>query len=155
MLTLIHINFPHWSHSYCILYWYAFTFSDILAAGGAGSELRKLLRKFMNATEKPVLVETLRALWMATSASELICCIRDGLWPMRWTWTKRASTRSPSDQWENLLEKIVLNAPSAENLTATRPTMYVTSEQSMPKGQGQKRTSSPRGLGGPGSEIKI
>ena len=64
MLTLIHINFPHWSHSYCILYWYAFTFSDILAAGGAGSELRKLLRKFMNATEKPALVETLRALWM-------------------------------------------------------------------------------------------
>ena len=64
MLTLIHINFPHWSHSYCILYWYAFTFSDILAAGGAGSELRKLLRKFMNATEKPVLMETLRALWM-------------------------------------------------------------------------------------------
>ena len=64
MLTLIHINFPHWSHSYCILYWYAFTFSDILAAGGAGSELRKLLRKFMNATERPALVETLRALWM-------------------------------------------------------------------------------------------
>ena len=27
-----------------------------------------------------------------------ISIMRDGLWPMRWTWTKRASTISPSDQ---------------------------------------------------------